>query len=478
MSYRVDFDSLDSLYNSIRNQSDLWEKEINKLSEDIETLIDSSNMTGMAADNIKSYMGSVHMSIIGSLLQMINMHRYNVLLYKNDYQSNIDKSLHAVIEGSELEWYSRRLGNQKRDALSINEEVNFALRQIRDIFSAGYGDVSSVNSSHESAVSFLTTLDSKINSLEKKHSASDFTATNAMMQSLMRFIEEQLSYGRAYKTNFDVDKLTQSDAYKSLQFASGEISHEMDSKAGMINTAIENENERIKALQDEYEERQRKAAIIKGIVGLAALALTVATAGAAMPVAMAAGALGGAVLSGVSNLTNQYVEHGNILENSDEINWYDFGGDVILGTVTGAVSAGVGSGIGKVVKAGIGNSALGTALRNSPYALERIGGKVLTGSAEEVITGISTRGMKTFMLTRNPVYALTEAYDLKEVVKDWLFGAAGSGGEYFTGINILDYEPSYVDVNETQDEPDFSADTMTAGAFGGSGGGGGGGRGI
>ena len=117
-------------------------------------------------------------------------------------------------------------------------------------------------------------------------------------------------------------------------------------------------------------------------------------------------------------------------------------------------------------------------IRDRPYALERIGGKVLTGSAEEVITGISTRGMKTFMLTRNPVYALTEAYDLKEVVKDWLFGAAGSGGEYFTGINILDYEPSYVDVNETQDEPDFSADTMTAGAFGGSGGGGGGGRGI
>lgn len=476
MSYRVDFDSLDSLYNSIRNQSDLWEKEINKLSEDIETLINSSNMTGMAADNIKSYMGSVHMSIIGSLLQMINMHRYNVLLYKNDYQSNIDKSLHAVIEGSELEWYSRRLGNQKRDALSINEEVNFALRQIRDIFSAGYGDISGVNSSHESAVSFLTTLDSKINSLEKKHSANDFTATNTMIQSLMRFIEEQLSYGRAYKTNFDVDKLTQSDAYKSLRLASGEISHEMDSKAGMINTAIENENERIEALQDEYEERQRKAAIIKGIVGLAALALTVATAGAATPVAMAAGALGGAVLSGVSNLTNQYVEHGNILENSAEINWYDFGGDVILGTVTGAVSAGVGSGVGKAVKTVIGNSALGTVL-NSPYAWKRIVGKVIIGSTEKIMSGISTRGMKTFMLTRDPVYAMNEAIDLSEIGEDGLTGAAGSVGEYFTGINIFDYESSYVDVNETQDEPDFSADTVPAGAFGG-GGGGGGGRGI
>ena len=100
---------------------------------------------------------------------------------------------------------------------------------------------------------------------------------------------------------------------------------------------------------------------------------------------------------------------------------------------------------------------------------------MLTGSTEKVITGISTRGMETFMLTRNPVYALTEACDLNEVEKDWLFGAVGSGGEYVTGINIFDYEPSYVDVNEAQYEPDFSADTATAGAFGG---GGGGGRGI
>ena len=97
MSYKVDFDSLDSMYNAVGNQANNWISELEAVKGKLQILLDSSNMSGAAADNIKSYIENVHMTLIALLTQLVSLHSSNCLLYKSDYQTKVDTGLHSVI---------------------------------------------------------------------------------------------------------------------------------------------------------------------------------------------------------------------------------------------------------------------------------------------------------------------------------------------------------------------------------------------
>ncbi len=439
MNYKVNFDSLDSLYNAVGGQSNSWMEELNALKSKFQVLIDTNNMSGVAANNIKSYIENVHMTILALLSQLVSVHSSNCLLYKNDYQSNVDTDLHANIKATELRNYKSLFTSNNNSAINVDDSIAYVLKGIKDIFYLTYQDVYYVDSAHKSVIDFLGDLDEQIQNLENSHSNNDFTNSQEMINSLKSFIVEQSSNARSYKSDFSTDKLSSSSSFYNLYTSHVGVAKELEEKSSSIETAIANENQRVADLQKEYEERQEKATVIKWIVTgvciIGSIAAIAATGGAATPLVVGTvSAVSGAVMAGTNNLADQYVQHGNLIENADKIDWGSFGKDVAIGGVTGFVTGYAGAAIGGGVTTLMSKSTVGSTLLHSSSNVVRIGTGAAIGSVSEVTSGIVTRGVGTFISTEGDIgKAFEEATDLKNIAFDAAIGGVGGGlNEYTT----------------------------------------------
>lgn len=216
MSYKIDFDSLDSMYNSVGNQANNWISELESIKGKFQSLLDTSNMAGAAADNIKSYIENVHMTLIALLTQLVSLHSSNCLLYKSDYQTNVDTDLHSVISCTELLDYKERIDSTKATAISIDDSISYVLNGIKDIFYVSHADVTAVDAQHILVSNFLSDLDTEINTLEDKHYNHDFINTTQMINALHAFINEQTASGRTYRTQFTIESLASSSSFLQL----------------------------------------------------------------------------------------------------------------------------------------------------------------------------------------------------------------------------------------------------------------------
>ncbi len=428
MRYKVDFDSLDSMYNSVGNQANNWISELESIKGKFQTLLDTTNMSGAAADNIKSYIENVHMTLIALLTQVVSLHSSNCLLYKSDYQTNVDTDLHSVIKSTELLDYKGRIDSTKATAISIDDSISYVLNGIKDIFYVSYADVTAVDAQHISVSNFLSDLDTEINTLEDSHYNNDFINTTQMINALRAFINEQTASSRTYRTNFTTESLASSSSFLQLYNSHIDVTEEMESKSSAIDTAIENENQRVADLQREYEERQEKATIIKWIVTgvciVGSIVAIAATGGAATPIVVGAvSAVSGAVMAGTNNLADQYVEHGNLIENADKIDWGSFGKDVVVAGVTGFVTGYAGASIGGAITSGLSKTTIGNTLLHSSNGFIRVGASATIGSVSEVTSGVITRGTGTLISSKGDLdAAIDDAFNVKNIVTDATIG--------------------------------------------------------
>ena len=433
MSFKVNYDSLDGLYNGINTQTSNWLQKLETLQSVVESLSESKSISGKGAENIKQYISSVHGTIIGLLANVLSLHSSNCLLYKQDYQQNIDTDLHAIIHESELSDIKSKIDASRTSAISINNQVEYALAQVRDIFYFYYKDVSSVDQAHKSVSEFLTDLSEEINALESKHSGIDFQNTEQMISSLKAFISEQSGKGRSYKQSFSAEDLANSSAFRQVYESYVSVNDELESKSEAIETAIENENQRVAALQEEYEERQRKATIINwvvtGVCVVGSIALIAATGGAATPLVVAGiSAASSAVIAGTRNLTGHYVENGSL----NNLDLMSLGKDVLVGAATGFVTGYLGASVGGAITSGLSKTALGSTLLNSSNAVVRVGTGAVIGSASEVGSGIVSRGVSTTVqgiiegdLDKDKI--LDQMFDGQNILLDGMIGGISGG---------------------------------------------------
>lgn len=479
MSYKIDFDSLDSMYNSVGNQANNWISELESIKGKFQSLLDTSNMAGAAADNIKSYIENVHMTLIALLAQLVSLHSSNCLLYKSDYQTNVDTDLHSVISCTELLDYKERIDSTRATAISIDDSISYVLNGIKDIFCVSYADVTAVDAQHILVSNFLSDLDTEINILEDTHYNHDFINSTQMINALRAFINEQTASGRTYRTNFTTESLASSSSFLQLYNSHVDVTKELESKFSAIDTAIENENQRVADLQREYEERQEKATIIKWIVTgvciIGSIAAIAATGGAATPLVVGAvSAVSGAVMAGTNNLADQYVEHGNLIENADKINWGSFGKDVIVAGVAGFATGAIGAGVGGAITSKLGSTAIGNTLLHSSSGIVRVGTGAVIGSVSEVTSGVVTRGVGTFITTGGDFKeALDEAVDVKNIALDAAIGGVGGGINEYTSTKQAqkaadDYASSYNSKhNPLKDGEEYGLENLKQTANGG-----------
>ncbi len=437
MGYKVDYDALDSFYTAIGNQVSNWSTEVEEIQKKFAVLKNTSNMSGEAADNVKNYILYVHETIITLLMQLISTHSNNCFLYKKDYQMNIDTGLHSCIESAELEDFNGRIGGTKSTAIGIDNSLFYVLNGIKDILTIKYDDIEDVARKHDWASNYLTNLNQDILDLEKKHVDNDFNSTTDLISSIKTFINEQLSQNRSYRINFTTESLSSSKAFYGLYQSALCVEEENSSKAEEIETAIENENQRIEDLQEEYEERQKNANVgkwvVTGLCVVGSIAVIAATGGAATPLVVGAvSATSSAIMAGSNNLANQYVQHGNLFENADKIDWGSFGKDVAIAGVTGFVTGSVGACIGGAVTSGLAKTTIGNTLLHSSSAAVRIGTGAVIGSVSEVTSGAATRAIGTLITTGDVGEALDDASDVKQIVLDATIGGIGGGINEYT----------------------------------------------
>ncbi len=438
MGYVVDFDALDSMYNSIGSQANSWMEELKAVKEKFQVLVDTDNMSGAGATNIKNYISNTHMILIGLVLELISLHATNCLLYKNDYQTNIDTGLHAFIKSSEIDDCLEQIESTRKKAICIDESIAFALGKIRDIFYVSYADVTTVDAEHKFTSRFLSTLDQDIKSLENRHSLNDFTYSSELISALTGFINELTASSRTYKTEFSTDSLISSNAFLQLYNSHIKVSKELEEKADEISEAIENENQHVADLQKEYEERQKEAKIINSLVTVGCVVGSIAligfTGGAASPVAVGLiSAASGAVMAGTSNLTAQYVQYGNIIENADKVDWGSFGKDVFVASVAGFATGALGTGASNAITGGLSKSAQISAALHSSSGVVRIGTNALIGATSQVGAGIVSRGAGTLISTGGDLGAACDAaFDKQHIFVDATIGGVSAGVKEYT----------------------------------------------
>lgn len=432
MGYKVDYDALFSFTSAISSQANAWNEILGQVQAAAQTLIGTQKMSGMAADNIRSYLQAVHGTILSSLCQIVSLHQENSLLYWDAYQKEIDGSPHAVIEKEELLNIAEELGKSRQGAVQINDSAENALRGIRDLVYVGFRDVGSVDEAHKRAVRLIRDTDEKIEALEEKHLNNDFSATTQMFESLKAFLSDQLSKGREYKENFSADALTGTPESAALYDAYMAVNRQRQEHAPALQKAVENVNEHVEILQEEYEQRQKEAQIINWIVTgvciVASVAVTMATAGAAAPLVMAG--ITGAFMSGTRSITSQYVENGDW----GMTDWGAVAGEAVVGGVTGVATAYVGGQIGNAVTGIIGKTGVGTML-NSSSGLTRIGGNAIVGSVSEVASGVGSRGIGSFLTNGgNLGEAVVDAINPEEIMKDAVVGGVGGTIQGVTSV--------------------------------------------
>ena len=479
MSYVVDYGALDSLDSSIFSQCSQWQGRLSDMESAVSVLMGTANLSGNSANNIKNYLKSVHGTVISLLGELIYLHSCNFKVYKSDYQAGVDTDLHAVIRSEKLTEIQEDLWTYRNQAASVDDQLTYVLRDVRDIFSIPHRDIYSADNANRIAENYVRELDQQIQQLEAEHSGRDFEATEALITSLTTFLNEQLNRPAGMLTGFDIMQLAASGSFISLYEAHNLAYDQITSRQGAFEIAMENDALRNEALLKEYEERQKKATSVKwivtGVCVIGSIVAIAATGGAATPLVVGSvSAVSGAVMAGANNLADQYVQHGNLIENADKIDWGSFGKETVLAGVAGFATGAIGAGVGGAITSKLSSTAIGNTLLHSGSNFVRIGTAAAIGSVSEMGSGIVTRGVGTFITTEgNLGKALDDALDMKNIAFDAALGGAGGAiNEYTTTKEAQkaadDFASSYNQKhNPLKDGEDYGLENLKQTANGG-----------
>ena len=227
MSYVVDYGALDSLDSSIFSQCSQWQGQLSDMESAVSALMGTANLSGNSANNIKNYLKSVHGTVISLLGELIYLHSCNFKVYKSDYQAGVDTDLHAVIHSEKLTEIQEDLRTYRNQAASVDDQLAYVLRDVRDIFSIPHRDIYSADKANRIAENYVRELDQQIQQLEAAgvhvvvSDAQDiegvYTAIH-MIGELVGKQDEAASVVESMQKTFDEIKANAGDGSKTVYF--------------------------------------------------------------------------------------------------------------------------------------------------------------------------------------------------------------------------------------------------------------------
>ena len=321
MGYKVDFDALDTMYSEISQQVSNWTTELQDVAKSINDLVSSDKLTGKGAENIISYFQTVHVAIMQSMMTLLQSHSTYCLMYKSDYQTNIDSSLHAVIHSKELFEIMTKLRVQRTNTTLVDSDIRKALTSISHIVNINLTSSAMMEDMYATIGRDLVNLDSDIVQLENTHLNNDFEETQELIKSLIAFINEYLSTDKTAKAEYEPSQMANSKKYGRLYKALGYLTkkNQMSAMTLGLQQAFDHEEERRSLLEDEAAKKREEEGILNAVLAVGAIVIgavaIVATWGAATPLVVTACVAGGSAMAyGASNLVEagQDIYYGSI----------------------------------------------------------------------------------------------------------------------------------------------------------------------
>lgn len=408
MGYEVRFDALDAMAGTIATGISNWNTQLEGAARSADALSKSDAMEGSGAENIRQYIAYVHGIVAESLATILQAHLSNCLLYKTDYQTNIDTGLHTVILEDELSEIKARTRIKQDYAGSTDEIIQDVLSTVSELCSPYFRGCGASDDAYDSLVLHMNRLDESIQALENDHLCRDFEQTERMIGYLSRILDDHLGKGREYKSSFSPESWARGENLQSLVVALQAQSQIREDQQEILEIAYRHEEERADALQKEQEEileKQRQAQdekwILVGVCAIgsvAAIAVIGLSGGTATPLVVGTvSAISGTVMSGGSTMIDQHYT-GN-----GEYHWDEVGKSALIGGVTGFVTGYAGAGVSNAVTGYLTRTAVSSAIANvtinSSSRLARMVSYGAIGSVSQISSGVVSRGASSFVST-------------------------------------------------------------------------------
>lgn len=250
MGIIVDFEELDNVYYELIQSTNIWSDNIADILDSINTLAGSNCLTGAGAEAVKGYLGTVHTTIVQALTLLLQTHSQNLLMYKVDYQSNIDTSTRAHIPCDKLFNIRSELAAQRTKTRSVEYNIRTAMSRISHLIDEAAPDLDNIENVYSQINSDLLNLESDIGELEQRHASNDFTETQALIDSLTSLINDYSAKDKTVKSSFDSEAMKISAAYTALESAKKAIVSKQLKRTEELKNAYDFELEHIKTLNE------------------------------------------------------------------------------------------------------------------------------------------------------------------------------------------------------------------------------------
>ncbi len=364
MAYKkVYYEQLGTACSQIDNRSSKWQEQLDSIQKQLALFVKAKTLKGSGAESIYNYLQEIHGVAIGMFqllletnIAVVDQYFYG---YKNNVDSGGDPDIYTTLVYGELfgnGTVNRRFIGYMDRADSIASSANRYANSVSDLVSLPRINANNIVNSLKTAAKYATDVDKKITAHENKN-ASSLNDPRVLLEQINRIINTQLSDGRYPVTKYpsggiatmiDPEKLSAS-IERCAQTVDDFQKSECYEDARNLTVSYEQYVEDIH-LQEEKESRQWVKWVAVGATVVLGAVVTAVTAGAAGPVVVVAvGAVCGATSAAVNSFADNYVENGSFTEGMD---WNKFSKDVVIGGVTGAVSAYFGSAnsVGSAIK--------------------------------------------------------------------------------------------------------------------------------
>ena len=331
-----------------------WLPELQALSESFANFVESESFKGEAATNMKNYLEQVHgilVAIIGTVIQSYSTLAVN---YYGGYTRVVDTGdsdkyglRYTTIVSSEVSEtgsIQRKLNNIISTAEQVAADANSVKNSIADLVTI-YSSPKTNNLYEQinAAKAKAQTVHNNAINFEASR-ANDFNEIDRLIAQALQIITAQTGTARtpiiAYQSGSIGDMCDINQILVDLEATSEKVTEiTEDGYFEEDATLVLNRD----ALIQEEEEASREWVqwVAVGIAVVGSVVLIAVTAGGATPLVCAAvGAGVGAVTAASSQFADNYVETGSFVEGMD---WKDFGKDVVVGAVGGAVTGYLGA---------------------------------------------------------------------------------------------------------------------------------------
>jgi archaellum component FlaC len=215
MGYYIKYRELESVQDSISNQINKWNTELENAKQKIQEVAFMQELKGATAHKVRLYMMEIHIPLINFLQQVLVEFKARLLVYSNDYYV-IDSNANAKIAIDRLDEQITNIRTGMDAFQAIEESVSNAIGMVAGLASVSVPSGARITNNYERLDKKVTKLKNEVGECEYNHLASDLGNVEDMLYNILQIIDGQSGNSKVTITSFHVGSVAGTSVYKDL----------------------------------------------------------------------------------------------------------------------------------------------------------------------------------------------------------------------------------------------------------------------